>query len=1074
MSFSLLFAVLAAAEVTAKPEVPLKFYPSYAVPYDTSPGETAKLDPAPLRKPGRFWMFVEKARQIEFTLRREADAGFQIDKSVPQMQFNFIQVECKGEHRRRWIAPGATDVTYRWDSQNPGFYTLDFDPGAHCAIIPVSANVPFALETEDGFAHLAKGKGWRIDRRPVAEFDAAAAKVKFDKPVNILYIGDSLTDFERGSNHVDTIAEYLDRHNPGKVKCWNYAKGGDCIKYVIERLDGKGKGEWQARYDGLWDRTYDVAFVLLGHNDTKTNLSNDFKIPFVTRERQHECYDDLIGRLRKHGTKRIVLMSSTSSNFDICSERMNRHLERARQEGKGLSLFGEPAQMEAFNSALREIAARNKVEYMDIYEKMKARKDKPFMVRFTDGVHLTKRGYDYVALETLRYLADHPAPPAAAPSARIPARPAATAASPSHCRNEEKPMDFEELKYNRKGGEAYLDAGVWSQPLVMDYDNDGDLDLVVLTKSALTNAFILYENPTPKGVACKMPVFKKGRTISTNVCNGHVSSHMFDGKPIVVKPGGVMWDPIGEWGRFTPVNGVDYDPLMRDTKKAEKGNYRVWRLVDFDGDGLEDIVIGLDSWTRYGVLEGNAYNDKGVWTNDLLHSHLYLGRCVSGRGRDARFARAEEVFLADGKPFETDGDPCPMLEDFDGDGDLDIVCGDFTGGFWYFENAGTRKNPSYAPRRRLKDPAGREVRCEVCMQVPLSVDWDADGDPDIIEGEEDGRVAFIENLGMKGGEVRFSQPQYFRQEADDLDFGCLTCPFGCDWDGDGDWDLVCGNSAGRLAFIENRSGPGVFPPEWAEPVLMSAGGETINIRAGDNGSIQGPAERSWGYTVPSVADWDGDGFLDVMMNDIWGHVRLYRNPGRKGTLDLEKPVPVEVEWEGGTPELAWGWERPAGREILGPWRTRALMHDWNRDGLADLIMLDHEGVLAYFERFRDRSGMLKLKHPRRAFFRDDLSKPCVWGSTIPRRSGRRQFCIADWTRDGKEDILLNGGNVQLYRQLREEGGKWIFSMGGGLGKRKLAGHATCPTVVDFDGDGIPEAVAGAEDGRFFYHANPPR
>ena len=398
------FAAFTAAEVVSHPESPLKFYPSYAVPFDAAPGETVKLNPEPLRKPGRFWMFVEKARRIEFTLRREVDSGFQIDKPVPQMQFSFIQVECKEEHRRRWLAPGLNDTQYRWDSPYPGFYTLDFDPGEHCAIVPLSANVPFALETENGFVQLADGKGWRVDKRPVEELDSAAAKVKFEKPVNILYIGDSLTDYDRGSNHVDTIAEYLDRHNPGKVTCWNYAKGGDCIKYVIERMDGKGKGEWRARYDGIWDRTYDIAFILLGHNDTKTDILNDFKIPFVTREKQHECYDDLIGRLRQHGTKRIVLMSSTSSNFNICSDWVNQRLERAKKAGNGISLFGEPAQMESFNAALREIAARNHVEYMDVYEKMKARADKPFMVRFTDGVHLTKRGYDYVALETLRYL----------------------------------------------------------------------------------------------------------------------------------------------------------------------------------------------------------------------------------------------------------------------------------------------------------------------------------------------------------------------------------------------------------------------------------------------------------------------------------------------------------------------------------------------------------------------------------------------------------------------------------------------------------------------------------------------
>jgi hypothetical protein len=284
--------------------------------------------------------------------------------------------------------------------------------------------------------------------------------------------------------------------------------------------------------------------------------------------------------------------------------------------------------------------------------------------------------------------------------------------------------------------------------------------------------------------------------------------------------------------------------------------------------------------------------------------------------------------------------------------------------------------------------------------------------------------------------------------------------------------LICGNSAGRLAFIENLSGKGVYRPQWAEPVLMSAGGRTIDIRAGANGSIQGPAERSWGYTVPSVADWDGDGFLDVMMNDIWGHVRIYRNPGRKGTLDLEAPKALEVEWKGENPRLAWGWERPKGKELLTQWRTRALMHDWNKDGLMDLIVLDQEGYLAYFERFKTASGGLALKHPRRVFLRDGRMVPLLWSNGPAGKSGRRQFCIADWTRDGKEDFLLNGGNVQLYRQIKKTDEGWTFSMGGGFGKRKLAGHPSCPTVVDFDDDGVPEVVVGTEDGRFFHQLNP--
>ncbi|MBR4938288.1 MAG: SGNH/GDSL hydrolase family protein, partial [Kiritimatiellae bacterium] len=418
----ILFAAFV-ADVPVKTESPLKFYPSYAEVQDSAPGKTVALKSLKIRKPGRFWMFVESPRMIEFTLRREVDAGCKLDKTTPHMQFNFIQVECAGQHRRRWPAPGEKDFTFKWDSPHPGFYTLDFDPGKACSLVPVSANVPFALETEDGFEQLAQGKGWKVNNRPLKELDEAASKVKLEKPVNILYLGDSLSDFDRGSNHVDTVVEYLAKHNPGKVKCWNFAKGGDCIRYIIQRMDGKGKGDWKARYDDLWNRKYDWAFVLLGHNDTKTNLKNDFKEPFTPRSQQHEMYDELIRRLRAKGVKRIVLLSSTSSNFDVCNHWVTSRLEKAKASGKGISLFGQPEQMEAFNKALKEIAARNKVEYADIYDSMKARADKPSMLRFTDGVHLSKKGYDFVALETLRYLAANPAPKSAdaVPEAKTPA-----------------------------------------------------------------------------------------------------------------------------------------------------------------------------------------------------------------------------------------------------------------------------------------------------------------------------------------------------------------------------------------------------------------------------------------------------------------------------------------------------------------------------------------------------------------------------------------------------------------------------------------------------------------------------
>ena len=401
-----LLLVAACYLATGTPETPLDFYPSYADPFDERPGEEVQIKADPLDRPGRFWMYAAKPEtKLVFSLKRVSlTPGAPVDDKVPELQ---LRNEL-GEHRRRWQGPSAKFSRYEYVAPAPGFYSLDFDPGEGNAVVPLSANVPFAVEVAGGTRNLTEGKGWTVASRPLADFARAAAAVKVDKPLSILWLGDSLTDYDRGSNHVNTVSEYLEKSHPGKVSCWNYAKGGDCIRYIIQRMDGKGKGEWQARYADLWDRSYDWAIVLLGHNDTKTDLRTDFKEPYTPRQQQHEMYDELIRRLRAHGIRRIILLSSTSSNYEVCAYWTDHRLDKAKKAGKGLSRFGEPAQMEAFNTALREIAVRNCVEFLDIYEEMKALPYKARMVRGTDGVHLTKRGHDYVALKELNYFVATP------------------------------------------------------------------------------------------------------------------------------------------------------------------------------------------------------------------------------------------------------------------------------------------------------------------------------------------------------------------------------------------------------------------------------------------------------------------------------------------------------------------------------------------------------------------------------------------------------------------------------------------------------------------------------------------
>jgi hypothetical protein len=517
----------------------------------------------------------------------------------------------------------------------------------------------------------------------------------------------------------------------------------------------------------------------------------------------------------------------------------------------------------------------------------------------------------------------------------------------------------------------------------------------------------------------------------------------------------------------------------------------MWKYVDYDGDGKTDVIVGVGDWTDYGW--DNAYNAQGVWIKGPLRGFVYVLRNVGSHDKP-KYLDAVRVQSV-GKDLEVFGWPSPNFADFDGDGDLDLLCGEFLDGFTYFENTGTRTAPSYAAGRRLTLPASvttgarsaawkatleakalpgspRPLTMDLEMITPVAFDWNKDGKLDLIVGDEDGRVAYIENTGKFTDDHTplFLPPKYFKQQADEIKFGALATPVGFDWDGDGDIDIISGNTAGYVAFFENLSGKGVAQPKFAAPKNLQADGKTLRIMAGRNGSIQGPAEAKWGYTTQTVADWDGDGLPDLLVNSILGKVVWYRNVGTRQSPKLAAAQPVEIEWEGAQPALAWGWLKPQGKALLTQWRTTPVAVDWNQDGLMDLVMLDQEGYLAFFERAKV-DGKLVVRSPRRAFC-DEKGQPLQLTKGLAGRSGRRKLCVTDWDGDGKTDFLLNSSSANFLRQVGTKDGKWLFKDEGPLVKQNIEGHDVSPTTVDFDADGVPDFLGGAEDGKFYFLKNP--
>jgi hypothetical protein len=626
--------------------------------------------------------------------------------------------------------------------------------------------------------------------------------------------------------------------------------------------------------------------------------------------------------------------------------------------------------------------------------------------------------------------------------------------------------DLTRVRYNNPGLTVDLGVGLWAWPLPMDYDGDGDLDLVVSSGGVPYQGTYFFENPG----GSKMPVFKPGVRIADYKTNVQLS------------PDGSVMTPSAVYPDFK-TSGFDApQPLGIETDAFHTSQGRIranqWKRLDYDGDGTLDLVVGIGDWVDYGW--DDAYNARGELTNGPLHGSVYWAR-----GTATGYAQPQRVEV-DGKPIDVFGMPSPNLADFDGDGDLDLICGEFLDGFTYFENIGSRTAPKYAEGKRL------DAHMDLQMITPVAVDWDRDGDPDLIVGDEDGRVAYIENLG----DAKFADPVYFQQQAEFVKFGALVTPVSYDWDNDGDEDLIAGNSAGYIGFIENLDGGD--PPKWAAPVYLDAAGERIRIQAGKNGSIQGPAEAKWGYTTLSVADWDADGLPDLIVNSIWGKVVWYRNVGTLDEPQLTAAVPVELIHptdDNARMNPSWNWFKPDGAAFVTQWRTTPVVVDWDGKARIDLVMLDAEGYLSLFDGYT-MEGHTYIEGkpdvewpfvmgPRRIFLSDAQSVfdnknvpqnnqagPLRLNPDRAGKSGRRKLAIVDWDGDGRLDLLVNSKSIDWFRNLGERDGKTVLRWQGPLTDEVLAGHTTSPTTVDWDRDGVRDLLIGAEDGFLYWMKNP--
>lgn len=181
----------------------------------------------------------------------------------------------------------------------------------------------------------------------------------------------------------------------------------------------------------------------------------------------------------------------------------------------------------------------------------------------------------------------------------------------------------------------------------------------------------------------------------------------------------------------------------------------------------------------------------------------------------------------------------PTFGDMDNDGDMDLLLGAYDGAFKYHENVGTAMAPSFGPIQT--NPF--DLDSAYYINFPTLVDFDRDGDLDILSGSYYGSFEYFENLGTASvASFAASQSNPFGL----TDAYYFAAPTVADLDGDGDLDLVVAqysyySGAGFLYYEDTATFVGIPAPiandEWEVYPNPASGKFTVDIQSEAKGEI---------------------------------------------------------------------------------------------------------------------------------------------------------------------------------------------------------------------------------------------
>ncbi|MEM1326328.1 MAG: T9SS type A sorting domain-containing protein [Bacteroidota bacterium] len=365
----------------------------------------------------------------------------------------------------------------------------------------------------------------------------------------------------------------------------------------------------------------------------------------------------------------------------------------------------------------------------------------------------------------------------------------------------------------------------YAKPTLVDIDRDGDLDLIVGNQNG---DILFYENIDDVFIPM---------TGSSNPFDDISVASLASPQLIDVDSDSDLDLIVGVGGRGETSGTIAYysnDGDNNFTEQIGSGNpfedVKVFRnatpqLVDFDQDGDLDLISG-DDFGRVRYFKN-------------------LPSCLDS-SIDGYVACAIDGF----DELEVSGRSIPQLVDIDGDERLDLVSGDEDGTIHYFKS---NEDGTFDQQSGSNDIfAGIDVDRNAS---PCLVDLDKDDDLDLVVGNISGQILYYQNQGSYDFLLQNSEDNPFS----DINVRGNASPYLVDLDGDGNLDFISGNRGDSIVYYRNN-------------------GSNSFVRQVDEDNPFNALFLSDG-NIPQVIDINGDGFLDLILGNINGRVEYYQNDG---------------------------------------------------------------------------------------------------------------------------------------------------------------------------------------------------